>query len=437
MSRLAALRGIRLVAMRELIERIRSRAFLFSTLLLAGLAVVVALIPLGVRLFDRATISRVAIVSAEPGLAAYAAGTLDQYLNVRLEAGGSTRQFTFETATDEVAARNEVLTGHFSASITLVRTPARGLEFRVYSSGGLGTDRAQLLQVGAFAVGILDWTASQPSTVSPFIQPGFEVLDASTGGASGAGAMVAVDAADYAGRRIVGIVLVVLSFLTLVFYGMWVASGVVAEKTSRVMELLISAANAEDLVIGKIVGIGIAGLVQVLLVLVPALLALVASSAIGDAVLGPGSGVSTSLGALSPALLGAFLVYFVLGFALYAALYAAAGSLLSRAEDLQIIALPLSIPAVAGYFPAVLALSGSSAWFIRVASFVPFWSPFVMLSRIAVGRAEAWEVAVSLLLLVVTVPVVTLLAIRVYRAGVPMYGQPPTLRLYWRAIRGG
>ncbi len=437
MSRFAGLRGIRLVAMRELVERVRSRAFLFSTLLLAGLAVVVALIPLGVRLFDRATVSKIAVVSAEPGLASYAAGTLDQYLNVRLEAGGVARAFDFQTATDEVAARNDVLAGRYSAAVSLGRTPAHGLDFRVYSAGGLGTDRAQLLQVGAFAVGILDWTASQPATVSPFVQPSFAVLDASTGGASGGGAMVAVDAADYAGRRIVGIVLVVLSFLTLVFYGMWVASGVVAEKTSRVMELLISAATAHDLVIGKIVGIGIAGLVQVLLVLAPALIALVASGAIGDAMLGPGSGASASLSALSPVLLGAFLVYFVLGFALYAALYAAAGSLLSRAEDLQIIALPLSIPAVAGYFPAVLALSGSSSSTIQVASFVPFWSPFVMLSRIAVGRAEPWEVALSLLLLVVTVPLVTLLAIRVYRAGVLMYGQPPSMRLFWHAIRGG
>jgi ABC-2 type transport system permease protein len=427
--------------MRELVERIRSRAFLFSTLLLAGLAVVVAMIPLGMRLFDRATVSKVAIVSAEPGLASYAAGTLDQYLNARMEAGGAARQFTFETATDEVAARNEVLAGRLTAAISLSRTGDRssGLVFHVFSAGSLGTERAQLLQVGAFAVGILDWTASQPATLSPFVQPAFEVLDAATGGSSTGGAMtsVPVDTADYAGRRIVGIVLVVLSFLTLVFYGMWVASGVVAEKTSRVMELLISAATAQDLVIGKIVGIGIAGLVQVLLVLAPALAALVASGAIGDAVLGPGSGVSASMSALSPTLLGAFLVYFVLGFALYAALYAAAGSLLSRAEDLQIIALPLSIPAVAGYFPAVLALSGSSAWFIRVASFVPFWSPFVMLSRIAVGRAEPWEVALSMLLLALTVPLVTLLAIRVYRAGVLMYGQPPTLRLFLRAIRGG
>jgi ABC-2 type transport system permease protein len=132
----------------------------------------------------------------------------------------------------------------------------------------------------------------------------------------------------------------------------------------------------------------------------------------------------------------AFLVYFVLGFSLYAALYAGAGSLLSRAEDLQIVALPLSIPAIAGYLPAVLALSGGSSSFIRIASYVPIWSPFVMLSRLSIGHVEAWELALSIGLLLVTVPLVTWLAIRVYRAGVLLYGQPPTLGTFVRAIRG-
>ena len=145
---------------------------------------------------------------------------------------------------------------------------------------------------------------------------------------------------------------------------------------------------------------------------------------------------ATSLAGLSPGLVAAFLVYFTLGFGLYAALYAGAGSLLSRAEDLQMVALPLSIPAIMGYLPAVLALSGSTSPFIRFASYVPLWSPFVMVSRLAIGRVEPWEVVLSLGLLIVTVPLVTLLAIRVYRAGVVLYGQPPTLGTFVRAVRG-
>jgi ABC-2 type transport system permease protein len=423
-----------LVAKREYVERVRSRAFVFSTLLLAGLAVVVALIPLGVRMVDQATITRVAVVAPDAALGDRAVEVMDGFLNASL--GGEDRgaaKFTFERMDDAAAASNAVREGSLAGAVIINRKAGGGLDFRVVSVGGLSPDRAQLLQIGSFAVGVLDWTANQPPSSDPFVVPGFEVIDAGAVGSSGGEA--AIDTAEYASRRIVGIVFVVLSFLTLVFYGLWVASGVVAEKAGRVMELLISAATAPQLVVGKIVGIGLAGLTQVTLVLIPAVAALFAAGEIGNQLLGPDAGGGT-LSGLSPALIAAFLVYFVLGFALYAALYAGAGSMLSRAEDLQIVALPLSIPAIMGYLPAVLALSGGTSAFIRFASFVPLWSPFVMLSRIAVGTVEPWEVALSLGLLIVTVPLVTLLAIRVYRAGVLLYGQPPTVRLFVRAIRG-
>jgi ABC-2 type transport system permease protein len=430
------LSNIRRVARREFIERTRSRAFVFSTLLLAGLAVVVALIPLGVRLADRANVSRVGVTSSEPGLAAQAVGTMDSFLNAQAgSATGGSKTFDFVLIPDSATAEQGVAEGALVAAVAIERGAGGGLAFTVLNQGALAADRSQLLQVGAFAVGILDWTRSNPGATRPFVMPTFNVVDSGT--TAGPGGQPAFDAADFASRRIVGIVFVVLSFLTLVFYGLWVASGVVAEKSSRVMELLISAATAKQLVVGKILGIGLAGLAQVTLVLLPAVVALLASGSIGDAVLGPDSGAGASLSALSPGLLAAFLVYFVLGFGLYAALYAGAGSLLSREEDLQTVALPLSIPAVAGYFPAVLALSGSSTLFIRLASYVPLWSPFVMMSRLAVGHVEPWELVLSVGLLVLTVPLVTALAIRVYRAGVVMYGQPPSPRTYWRAVRGG
>ena len=426
-----------LVAKREYVERVRSRAFLFSTLLLAGLAVVVALIPLGVRVVDRATVTRVAIVASDTALVDRASDVLDQFLNARLsgqDEGVAT--FTFERMTDPAAAAEDVRSGALAGAILIERQANGGLDFRVLSVGGLSPDRAQLLQIGTFAVGVLDWTASQPPGSNPFVIPGFDLVDAGAlSGDAGSGA-ASIDAAEYASRRIVGIVFVVLSFLTLVFYGLWVASGVVAEKAGRVMELLISAATAPQLVTGKIAGIGLAGLTQVTLVLLPAIGALFLSGELANQMFGPAAGSASSLSGLSPGLLGAFLVYFVLGFALYAALYAGAGSMLSRAEDLQIVALPLSIPALMGYFPAVLALSGGTSGFIRFASYVPLWSPFVMMSRLAVGQVAPWEVALSIGLLVVTVPLVTLLAIRVYRAGVLMYGQSPTVGAYVRAIRG-
>jgi ABC-2 type transport system permease protein len=425
--------NIGLVARREFAERVKSRAFVFSTLLLVGLAVVVALIPLGVRMFDRATVTRVGVVAPDRELADRAVGVLDSFLNGQSGSGAS-RTFEFEATTDAESAAAEVKTGILSGAVLIARKTDGGLDFQVVSAGALPPDRAQLLQIGAFGVGVLDWTDQQPPGGTRFVPPSFVVVDA--GATSGSGGTVTVDTAEYASRRIVGIVFVVLSFLTLVFYGLWVASGVVAEKANRVMELLISAATAPQLVIGKIGGIGLAGLTQVSLVLAPAIVALLVSGRLGTALLGPDETAAPALAGLSPGLLLAFLVYFTLGFALYAALYAGAGSLISRPEDLQIIALPLSIPAIMGYFPAVLALSGGAGPLIRFASYVPLWSPFVMMARLSVGSVAPWELALSLGLLIATVPLVTWLSIRVYRAGVLLYGQPPTVRTFVRAVRG-
>jgi ABC-2 type transport system permease protein len=227
-----------------------------------------------------------------------------------------------------------------------------------------------------------------------------------------------------------------LIFITIVIYGMWVAQGVVAEKASRVMELLISAASTRQLVIGKALGIGLAGATQTTIVLVPALLVLAGEEAIARVVLGQGVGFAASLSSLSPGLLLAFAVFYVLGFALYSLVYAAAGSLVSRPEDLQIIALPLSIVAIAGYGMGLLALTGGITGFIRLASYVPFWSPFVMLTRLSVGRVDPWELVLSLALLAATIIVVSGIAIRIYGAGVLLYGQRPGFRAYVAAARG-
>jgi ABC-2 type transport system permease protein len=227
---------------------------------------------------------------------------------------------------------------------------------------------------------------------------------------------------------------VVLIFITLVIYGMWVAAGVVAEKSSRVMELLISAASAEQLVIGKVVGIGLAGLVQYVAILVPALATLLLQDQIASALLGTSSTVGLSLSALTPGLLAAYGGFWILGFILYALIYAAAGSLVSRAEDLQVLALPLSLVAIAGYLQAVMALSGGISPMVRLASYVPFWSPFVMLTRLTVGSVEPWELVLSFGLLIATIPIVAVVAVRVYSAGVLLYGQRPGARAIVGAI---
>jgi ABC-2 type transport system permease protein len=419
-----------LVAKREFSERVRSRLFFLSTGLLALLAVTVSLTPVLIRLVDRGTTTTIAVVSQDDELADNTIAIIKSILNPAPQPGQiSPYSFVRETSADGITER--VADGDFDGALIVSRQPGGPITFQFVTGERIGADRVQLVQVGTLAVGIFDWIASGGTGVSrPFLAP---VFDQAAVGAGSAGGQV-IGASEYAGRRIVGVVFVVLIFITLVIYGMWVAAGVVAEKSSRVMEMLISAASPAQLVTGKVVGIGLAGLVQYVAILIPALLTLLLQDRIAALVLGSSSTLGLSLSALTPGLLAAYGAFWVLGFILYSLIYAAAGSLVSRAEDLQVLALPLSIVAIGGYLQAVMALSGGINPLIRLSSYVPFWSPFVMLTRMTVGRVEPWEIALSFALLVGSIPIVALVAVRVYSAGVLLYGQRPGFRAITAAI---
>ena len=412
------------IARREYAALVRGRLFFVSTLVLAGLAMFVAVLPVAAKLIDRGSTTTVAVVSTDPELSRQTRRVLTSMLN------SSGSDFDLIAASDEQTALAQVADRELDAAVIASRRPDGQLAFSFHLGETMGQQQTGTLSLGVFGVAVLDYAAHNP--VSGFQQPTIDIFK-SVGGSDGERPF---DASAFASRLIVGAVFGFLIFITIVIYGMWVAQGVVAEKASRVMELLVSAASTRQLVIGKTLGIGLAGATQTTIVLVPALLVLAGEEAIARLVLGQGVGIAASVSSLSPGLLLAFALFYVLGFALYSLVYAAAGSLVSRPEDLQIIALPLSIVAIAGYGMGLLALTGGITGFIRLASYVPFWSPFVMLTRLSVGRVEPWELALSVALLVATIGVVGVVAIRIYGAGVLLYGQRPGLRAYVSAARG-
>ncbi|HEY7735189.1 MAG TPA: ABC transporter permease [Candidatus Limnocylindrales bacterium] len=424
--------NVPIIARREYVERVRGRLFVVSTILLALLAVAVSFLPLAVRLAERGTVTRIAVVSAGGGSVDHIADVIDQFLGSGFNAAaGQPRPYDVKTLPTIEAGSSAVNEGQLDALVVVERRGEGGLAFQVLTGETMSSDRSLNVQVALFGAAVIDWVETTGSGAG-FIMPGFSSATAGAAPAAGSGVL---SPTEFANRRIVGMVFGILIFITIVVYGMWVAAGVVAEKTSRVMEVLIAAASARQLVIGKLLGIGLAGLTQLGFVIVPALVVLGLQDQIGIALLGPSPTAGPSLAGLSPVMLGAFVVYFVLGFALYAAIYAGAASLISRPEDLQVIALPLSLIAIAGYFQAILALTGGTAGFIRIASYIPFWSPFVMLTRLTVGRVSPAELALSLGILVLTVPIAVIVAVRVYRAGVLLYGQRPGLRIFLAAIR--
>jgi ABC-2 type transport system permease protein len=221
-------------------------------------------------------------------------------------------------------------------------------------------------------------------------------------------------------------------------YGQWVAMSVAEEKSSRVMEIVLGAATPFQLLAGKVLGVGALGLLQYVVVFIPAIVAIVFQDAIASAILGGTASVGLPAG-LTIDLLVAFGVLFVLGFALYAALYAGAASLVSRQEDVNQIVGPLTLLSVAGYMVAAYAGTGLidiASPLVVILSYVPFLSPYLMLSRMGMGVASPLEVLLAIAILAASIPVALWVAARLYGAGVLMYGQRPSLRTMFRVLRG-
>ena len=433
----ALLPNAAIVARREYRDRTRSPLFVASTIVLMGLALAVALAPIAIRYFDRQTVTHIAVVADDDRLATMAIAVSDSLLNQAPSGADPAtweKAFLLERATDADAAEAELAAGEIGGIMTVARLDSGQLDVRYRTSGPADSVRSQLIGFAAIGVGILDWTASLPadSQLGAFQTPNFGIESINVPSDGGR----PVDQQELASRSFLGIVFVVLIFITVVIYGMWVATGVAAEKSSRVMELMISAASPKQLLTGKVVGIGLAGLTQYVAIALPALGALAVQDRIAEAVLGPTWASGAPLVGLTPGLLLTYGVFFLLGFTLFALIYASMGAFVSRPDDLQTLSLPLSLLAMAGYLSAIMALgSGGASGLTRVLSFVPPFSPFVMLARVMTGSVQPWELALSIGLMLVAILVVATIAVRLYAAGVLLYGQRPGLRAFIAAAR--
>jgi ABC-2 type transport system permease protein len=217
----------------------------------------------------------------------------------------------------------------------------------------------------------------------------------------------------------IAIVMLLLLYGQLFGYGVWVASGVIEEKSSRVVEILLSSIRPRQLLAGKILGIGALGLLQL-------------------AVIGTVTATLASLtGTISIpthafATIGIALLWFVLGFGFYAALFAVAGSLVSRMEELQNAMVPINLTILGSFFISIGAVSNPDATLSRIASLVPFSSALAMPVRIAVGSASIPEVLLSFAILAGSIAALVPLAGRLYAGAVLRIGARVKLRDAWR-----
>ena len=386
-------RAVMLVTRREFGERIRTRAFQISTavtiLIVAAIAVAAGLLggdgdeeyTVGAQGSEAAAIAESARVSA-------------QAYDIRLEV----KRFA-DAAQARAAAKAEDVDAAIVGDELITKDSPEGELEQVLQAATRDVRAAEILR----REGLSDADARQ--ALAP---PGLQTR--------------ALGSSEAEERKGVAFIASLLLYMQLIIFGLAVASGVVEEKSSRVIEVLMAAVPPRALLAGKILGIGLLGLVQLALT---AFVGLAVASASG----------ALELRSADIGILAVVLLWFVLGYVFYSTIYAISGVIVSRQEDLNSSSTPVTMVLVAGYLVAFPVLEDPASSLAVISSLVPFTSPIVMPVRVAVGEAGGGEIAASLGILALAIALLIPLAARIYEGSVLRMGKPMKLREALRAAR--
>lgn len=226
------------------------------------------------------------------------------------------------------------------------------------------------------------------------------------------------------------IVLAMVLYMTLLAYGLATLRSVLEEKTTRIIEILISSLRPFQLLAGKLVGVAAVGFTQYLIWILSAALIFAATSAMGRATAGTLFRLQ-----IAPQQILWMVVFYLVGYFLYASLYAAAGAIVSSDEDAQQVQAPMTILIVSSFmlFFAVLRDPGSP---LSVGlSLVPFFAPVLMTLRITLQTPPLWQILLSIVLSLLATGFILHVSARIYRVGVLMYGKRPSLAELWRWMK--
>ena len=389
---MSGFRQIWLVALREMRERSRSRAFRVSVAVM--ILVVVAVIVLPSALDNGGGTKDVGLAGSTPTDLPDAITAQSQAL------GRKVRIHRYDSiAAGETAVRNQ--------DIDVLVVDARRLEWRRQTDDQLRavvTGAVQFVAVGerAAAAGI------STDTLLTLVAP-VPVEDVALGSVAGRSP----------DDETAAFVMTVLLFITITTYGNLVLTGVVEEKASRVVEVLLARMPSRNLLAGKVAGIGLLGLAQV------GVTALIALAAITGA-------NSVDIPAARGAVIAWAVVWFVLGYALYATVYGALGSLASRVEDAQSVAGPVQVVLLAGYFISFAAIGSPDSTWAKWVSYFPATAPLAMPNRIAMGATAWWEPVIAMTLTLGAIAGLVQFGGRVYTRAVLHRGPTLKLRDAWR-----
>ena len=420
---------IRLIALREVSTTMRKRSYLTGLIIQVVLVALLAMSPIFIAKFtsddDGPETQRIAVADATDA-------NVQDALGLTLQRIGENSGDIYEISTvaDAAAARAAVENDDVDAAVIATRE-GDALTFAIVTDDGNAEgELAQLLSTSISAVAMSDHIAQSGLTTAQvnqiFAAPN---MDISTTAEADEDDSDTGDVVNYVIAYISSIVI----FLFVMIYGQWISQGVVEEKASRIMEIMVNAATPRDLLAGKVIGIMINALGQFVPIVLTAGIIASLQKPIGRLFgVDEDQLFDVDFGAVAWSSMGWFTLYFLLGFLLFGSLYAGVGSLVSRQEEVSTAVAPMTTVMMVGYLAAIFSMSNPDGIVARIAFLFPGTSVFVSMLRLVGGNPAPWEVAVSIIGLLIAIVLAMMFAARLYRVGVLMYGQPPSLRSLFR-----
>jgi ABC-2 type transport system permease protein len=219
-------------------------------------------------------------------------------------------------------------------------------------------------------------------------------------------------------------------YLTLAIYGQQILAAVVEEKETRIAEILFSSARPFELMMGKLTGVGLAGLTQLAIWILSAL----ALVGVGVAQLSA-AGMDISIPDISPLMVILFFVYFLLGFFIYASIFALIGSMVTTVQEGGQFSFPPIMLLLVGFYFSFAVIRDPNSTLSFWVSIAPFFAPITMPVRILAETPPLWQIGLSILINAAAIAGLIWLASRVYRVGMLMYGKRATIPEVWKWIR--
>lgn len=404
-----------LVAMREYTTRVRSRT-----------GIIVALIGLLLLVGGSAVITRLSSSSSSQPVEVTVLDQTGWALSglqplIAATEGQELRPLHLLPATESDEAKLQAAAKEGQIKLLLILKGSDPLSFSAtFYSASLGSLSSGQERLGPLLDGLVRSQRVQAIGADP------KVIQALTAPVPIETEFLAASGAAGIGERIgISTAFVAILFTAIMLFCTFVLQGVLEEKTSRVAEVLIATVKPMWLMAGKVVGIGLAGLTLLVVWAGGYLLAQAAGVPV----------MELSAVGIRPMIWVWLLLFFLLGYFLYASLYAAAGASVSRLEESQLVVMPLMLPMMVAYVVSIFSIQDPASKLAVICSYIPFTAPTTMMTRMLLGEPAAWEIALSLTLMLLTGIGTTWLASRIYRAGILRYDGRLTLKGMLQSLR--